>query len=196
MKKLLSLLMVWSLNTYAQSGDGPFGFDIGSDVSSYKNCSKSNDTGMYECNSAKKPHPDMESYIIQHFDGIGICWVKGIGKTISDNGSGLSTKAQTDKIKSQIENVYGKSTRTFDFLTSGSIWDDFNDWMMGVAKRERYYRHYWNTDDGYQQVKRIKGIAVVAQALASDKGYVVVEFAGDNEDLCEEAANARGEDAF
>ena len=196
MKKLLPFLMTLSLHANAQTGDGPFGFDIGADLSSYRNCDKTQTLGIYECRSPEKPHPDMEAYLVQYFDGIGICWVKGIGKDIRDNGLGLSVKAATDKIKSQVAKVYGKPTDTFDFLSYGSIWDELDDWMMGLARKERFYSYAWSADDGFKKVKRVESIFVTARASSSDTGYVVVEFGGDNEGLCDEAKSAAEESAF
>lgn len=196
MKKLLTFMMIFSLHASAQNGDGPFGFDIGSDLSSYENCEKMKKLGMYNCSSAKKPHPDMEGYLVQYFDGVGICWVKGIGKDISDNGLGLSTKALTDKIKNQVTKVYGKHTNDFDFLTYGSIWDELDDWMMGLVQKERHYSFFWSIEDGYQPVKRVEQIMVAAKATSKNTGYVVVEFSGDNEDLCDGATSAEEESAF
>lgn len=196
MKKLLTITMILILNAHAQAADGPFGFEIGSDLSSYENCSKGENLGFYVCTSAKKEHPGMETYVVQYFEGIGICWVKGIGKDISDNGLGYSTKGTADKLKNQVAKVYGEPTDLFDFLSYGSIWDDLDDWMMGLAQQERYYTYAWSTEDGYQKVKGIDQIMISAKATSSNKGYVVIEFQGENGELCDRAESAEGESAF
>lgn len=195
MKKLY-LLFFLPLVVKAQSYDGPFGFDVGSDISEYANCSKLDQPGIYQCSSAKKPHPDIEFYVVKHFDEVGICWIKGIGNDINDNGYGTNTKAQVDKIKSQIEGVYGDSTKSFNFLSAGSIWDEGNDWMMGVVREERYYNFFWTEDDGYIKIKKIDSIYLTANALSSSKGYFSIEFAGENKDRCDSIANSEGASAF
>jgi hypothetical protein len=195
MKKLYLLLLL-PLAVNAQNYDGPFGFDIGSDISEYDDCSETDSPGMYRCASAKKSHPDIEYYIVQYFEGVGICWIKGIGRDINDNGYGNSTKAIVDKIHSQLEGVYGKSTKDYNFLSAGSIWDERNDWMMGVAKDERYYNFFWTEEDGYKKIKNIKNIMLSAKALSSSTGYFIIEFAGENEDRCDSIANSQGSSAF
>ncbi len=185
-----------SIQSIGQSGDGPFGFDIATDINNYSSCTASDSPGMYRCSTASKPHPDMEYYMVQAFPSTGICWIKGVGKDIDDSGAGLRTKGAADRISAQIESVYGSERKLTDFLQYESIWDEFDDWMMGLVRNERYYMYVWQSETGFNPLKNVEQIYVAANALSGNVGYVVVEFYGINNDDCDDLANKAGAEAF
>ena len=155
----LVLISFCSLKAFSQTGDGPFGYDIGANVDSYSDCtSMDGNPGYYRCTAPAKPHPDMEMYLVQAFPSTGVCLIKGIGKDIDENGWGSTTKAAIDRIVTQIESVYGSSTDETDLLMPTSIWDENDEWLMGIKQDDRYYFYTWDTDDGYQPKKNIRNL--------------------------------------
>ena len=170
----------------AAEGEGPFGFVMGSDVAEYDCLLLTG--GKYTC-AAPKAHSNFETYIVQATSEQGICWIKGVGRDVSDTGHGLGLKQKTDGIASQIRSVYGSPTGRDDFLLATSIWDEFDDWMMAVAVGDRYYRHNW-TNVG---IRGVDDITVAALAKSSQTGYVIVEFSSESYGACQ--ANQDAEDS-
>lgn len=195
-KLLLGFALLFSVNAVAQSGDGPFGYDIGQGVDNYPDCKPADTLGMYVCSAPGKPHPEMEAYYVQAFPHTGVCFIKGVGKDISDIGMGTRTKKSIDDIAEQLASVYGTDYEKMDILLPSSIWDDYDDWMMGVLRGDRVYMYNWTSGSGYVPKKKIANIYMSASATSSTTGYVSIEFYGENEPLCAEAENDVGASAF
>lgn len=186
MKNVLAVGALFAALGPAAWADGPFGVEIGSDISRYASCSPaSSGNGMYTCNAVPKPHSAFESYVLQYAPSTGVCWIKAVGKDIKDNSRGGSTQRNTDEIARQIAINYGPHTSTADFLTPDSIWDEPTDWLMGISEEDRYYGYFWEAEEGFPPRNRVVEIGVLAKATSSDTGYVIVEFSGDNEEACE-----------
>lgn len=190
----IPIFCLLSISSEAQPQNGPFGFNIGSDINIH-DCEKIDSPGKYSC-KAKKEHPDFESYGVEYYPETGICWIKGIGRNIEFDSYGVSLKAVVDKITGQIESVYGKSTDLSDFISYNALWDDADEWMMAVRQGERYYMTSWESDEGYIPTKNVDKIFIAAQALSSDVGYPVIEFYGDNYEQCKDISNEAGASAF
>jgi hypothetical protein len=190
---LTSLMLSFDVIAQTKSTDGPFGVLMGSQIDSYKSC-KLSDTnpGMYLCTTLPKPHPEFSSYVVQYHYSTGICWIKGLGREYNVSAYGTELIDKVDKIAKQIEKNYGKLTIS-DYLKQGSIWDDPEDWLMGVRKKERIYGY---TSYSYELKNNVKSVYVGANVVSSDTGRVIVEFAFDNEDACEKAIQDNDGSAF
>lgn len=172
---------------------GPFGFEQGASPVDY-GCVKSKTEGVYFC-EAPKPHPAFEKYAVQAEEGVGICWVKGIGVTIPTSGSGVALKSEAEEIASQIATTYGSHTDSSDRVTLGSIWDAYEDWTMASLKQELLYYFQWNLD-GPKQINNVATIFVSAKASSKNEGYPIAEFAFTNEAKCEAAKKTREAGSF
>lgn len=188
-------VFVTLLVNFSYADDGPFGVSMGTPVESL-NCDASDTPTMYYCESLPKPHPDMDVYIVQSTPASGVCWVKALGKDISDNGFGLNVQSSVDKLKDQIASKYGAKFEAFDFLVYGSLWDQPDDWMMGLALEDRYYAYTWTSSSGYVSVSDVEGIYLGAHGSSGNSAYIVVEFAFSNSSVCDEAVAQAGSDAF
>ncbi len=186
---IFSILILFSSGAYA----GPFGFDLEKSPSEYSFCD-AKDEFNYSCTTAPKTHPDMESYVIKYVEGVGVCLVRGIGNDISDNPAGTSTKSQSERLTGQLSQKYGKNTEILDFLMDGSIWDESEDWMMGLMKNERYYFVSW--DLKVAPVDGVSGVYLAAKALSQSTGYIVVEFLTPVSDECDKVIDNSAADAF
>ena len=168
--------VMMSLPAFAED-DGPFGFVIGSSVEQY-NCVGGFD-GRYDC-VAPKQHPRIENYTVWASELTGVCRVRGIGRRISTDGYGQELKKEVDSLASQIRVVYGSPTKREDFLAYNSVWNDADDWMMGLASRQRFYFHIWDDVD----FRGVSEISVSANAEYSNEGYAAVDFEGVNHQEC------------
>lgn len=129
-------------------------------------------------------------------EGVGICFVKGIGKTIRNDSYGITTKGRVDTVAKQLKQKYGTETDKLDLLFPGSIWDDSDDWMMGVRRNERFYAYSWFSEKGFKPVSEVAEIALGARAISGHDGYVVLEFYFKRNPQCDTIIEKAGQDAF
>lgn len=172
---------------------GPFGFEQGASPSDY-GCVKSKSDGIYTCD-APKPHPAFETYAVQAEEGVGICWVKGIGFNIATSSTGSALRSKAEEIAAQIASTYGEHTDSTNTVTSGSIWDKYEDWTMASLKQELLYFFQWKLT-GAKQLNNVEMIFVSAKATSRNEGYPLVEFSFTNEAKCEAAKKKREAGSF
>src|SRR5262245_32156171 len=98
---------------------------------------------MVKLTSVPRPHPDMESYIVQVTPQAGVCWVKAMGKTVTTSVYGEGVRRVFHDLETQLNSVYGPAEE-HDDLGVGSIWDEPRDYMMGLHKRERELSAVWH----------------------------------------------------
>ena len=170
---------------------GPFGLDVESFNPVAGKC-ELKQPNLYSCN-VPKPHPDIESYIVKFVENVGICLIKGISEDIPDSRYGIDTKSKTDEIAAQLTPKYGKNTEFIDNLLPGSIWDQPEDWMMGLIKEERFYMYVWKPNE---PVDGIISIYLAAQNTNTDNGYFAVEFHTSKSAECEAAIEKGSADSF
>jgi hypothetical protein len=111
------------------------------------------------------------------------------------NSFGSQIKSTFKSIEEALVEKYGAVTKRYDFLQSGSIWNEPEDWAMALSKEERHLGSYWTfsparTEDGVQS------IFLNANALSSSKGYVSLDYESSNFDQCSKELNKATNDAF
>ena len=193
--KMLALMLAVIASQIAVAA-GPFGVDIGSDITRYPTCEPTDAQDIYRCASVPNPHSAFEFYMIQHNTGTGVCWIKGAGKDINDNGYGTATRGAVDLIASQLATNYGPHTEKNDAKFPSALWGEDSEWLMAISKSERIYTYQWESSDRYTPVNRINSIFAGAMSLGRDVGYIVVEYYGDNYEQCEEAKNSLDADVL
>jgi hypothetical protein len=80
---------------------------------------------------------------------------------------------------SRIKNTYGDCL-DFDFVLAESIWQDDNDWMMGLLKQERILKAYWNEEHNSKMKNNLVDIILYAVADSADEGYIAIEYIFSN----------------
>lgn len=170
---------------------GPFGFELDSFNPESYDCAQIQGS-FYRCANPPKKHPDIERYIVQFIPGIGACFIKGISVDISDSRYGYNTRSAIDGIYDQLKGKYGDAEK-FDFLRSGSVWDEPEDWMMGLTEDERVYAYMWKLPS---PIDGISSLGIFANGLGSDTAFWSVEFSTPKSATCD-ATDAKNEaDAF
>src|SRR5260370_22314149 len=86
--------------------------------------------------AAPRPQPEFEAYLVFVSSGTGVAKVSGLSRDIDSNSFGSEMRSKFEEIQSALEGKYGKYTKTYDFLMSGSIWKEPGDWMTGLYKKE------------------------------------------------------------
>lgn len=179
MKRLCVFLML-AASSLAQ---GPFGFQRGMTKEQILAAAgtKAVDKGRSKDDSividtAPKPHPDVDAYILFISPKEGLLKVVAISKGVPANGFGDRVRDMYKQFRDAMAGAYGPPTRDYDFLKSGSIWHEPEDFMMGLLKEERLLVSYW----GAPLPNRITAIKVGANALSNEHAYIELgyEFEG------------------
>lgn len=135
---------------------------------------------LYLLDRAPKPNDAFEQYGLVISPTVGLCVIRGVGKTIQTNDYGHQLQSSFEAMRDSLATIYGKP-KNYDFLMTGSIWKDSNDWMMGLYKQDRTLAAEWK---GPGIKNNISGISIDARALGRDKGYYVVEYIFSNNPDC------------
>ena len=148
MKKFyLYAILLFSFEVFA----GPFGFSSGMSINDLNKLGdfKSESTAYwYKAREIKNGNNNFEAYSVLVVPGYGLCKIIAVGKDIVSNTYGEQVRSDFDELTSALKLKYGSPTNQYDFLRSGSIWKDSNDFMMGLAKKDRTLANFWLGSDG------------------------------------------------
>lgn len=171
MKILLTLLLLVPLHVAAETG--PFGLEQGMKLEEIQKFSKLRMVQPHVYSTADVPlgHPAFEDYRLVITPQHGLCKVVAWTDDISSSAYGDSVKAKFESLFEALSSKYGNSKR-FDFLRSGSIWDDAKDWMMSLAKGERHLVAYWDREEGSNLPDSINAIKLGTHGLDSRSAMI------------------------
>ncbi len=159
---------------------GPFGLSQGmtkAEVEAFGVTLTESSLHYYSASKLPKPHRNFEDYQLLIDPDTGLAKIHTVGVTLSSNSYGDAIKTRFRDIEEALTKKYGKGQK-FDFLRYDSIWDEPNDWMMGLSLKERTLVHFWDEDlpDGLQT------IMLEAKGLSSRSGYVNLGYEFTNSD--------------
>ncbi len=191
MKKIaLSSILFLSFEVFA----GPFGFSSGmtlNDVNKIGDFKPDTNAYWYDSKTIKNGNNNFESYSVLVVPGYGLCKIIAVGKDIISNSYGEQVRTNFDDLTSALKLKYGNPTNQYDFLRSGSIWKDPNDFMMGLAKKDRTLVNYWMVADGSKLPDELKSISLTAGATSSSKGYLTLSYEFSNVSECMAASKMK-----
>lgn len=98
------LFCIGSVSAFA---DGPFGVEMGSPLSNFTNCEKT-DKFSIKCHSLSKAHYSFNLYSIVATEKTGVCVVVAITPSIASGSYGTELRLEADKIVRQLISVYGE----------------------------------------------------------------------------------------
>ena len=195
MKKLL-LIAVFAFLTVTTVFAGPFGLEMGWNIDQVKEAgaiildsSDFNDgTNAYSINPPKR-HSSFSTYIVLISDKYGLYQISAESDSIYTSGDGYQVKSEFYSIYNQLVSSYGEGI-LIDKLSEGSIWDEPEDWMMGLRTLDRTLSAFWigpdiNTD------KQIALLSLSAEAEYSDTGKISLAYFSDNAFTVEEEKKAQ-----
>lgn len=189
MKKNILCALTCALFALAPTGAlaGPFGLDKGMSLEQLKKQGIFVPTKVrfvYQARKLAKGHPDFEMYSALVSPQHGLCKITAIGNDVVTNVFGNQLEQKFKDITRAITRKYGSASNEFDFLQSGSIWKDPQDWMMGLVKKERVLASFWKASETTDLPDALSIIAVKANPLSSSKGYISLVYEFDNMDAC------------
>lgn len=184
----LIFALIFSGSTFA----GPLGLEKGMTLDELKKqgeFTSTNSVNVYTSKSLLRGHPDAQIYSAIVSPTLGLCKIVVATRDINTNAYGSDLKEKFDEIKSALSAKYGNS-KDYDFLRSGSIWNEPRDWMMGLAKKERTLNSFWTTPEN-SMPDSIKAISIEALAIGNSKGYIRFGYEFDNITQCLEEMKSK-----
>ncbi|CRI63934.1 conserved exported hypothetical protein [Thiocapsa sp. KS1] len=192
--KVRLIFALYSMLFLGNAFAGPFGLDMGMSLKGLDEPEKLGH-GKYKIANPPKPHSAFEAYIVQVAPESGLCWIKAIGKNIRTSSYGFELQSAFNEMKGRLSGVYGEHETT-DLLFPGSIWDEPDDWMMGLVKKERMLGAAWGAAKGSKLPPDIESVFLAAMPASGDAGYIIVEYSFANEPSCEAELAAQEDDAL
>jgi hypothetical protein len=178
---------------------GPFGLQMGMTEAELRTAVPGIEPGkepaMLVARSVPKAHSAFDSYLFTLTKSTGLCKVTGVGVDIEMNSFGSQINSAFKSIEEALVEKYGAVADRYDYLQSGSIWNEPEDWAMALYKEERRLASVWTfsparTEDGLQ------AILLKASALSPSKGYVSLFYEFSNFDQCLKERNKATNAAF
>lgn len=176
---------------------GPFGTEMGMTKEQLGITSSTEEIATYRYKLATLPKtsPLFEYYVVEVSPRNGLCYLKAIGNNVSTSRYGNELRRMFDRVNSSLERKYTSGTIS-DFLRSGSIWDEPEDFMMGLTKRERVLAAYYDEEEGSVMVENVAKAYLNAKGLGSDTGFIVIDYFYDNSAACDAEIEAVQDDVF
>jgi hypothetical protein len=164
---------------------GPFGLSMGITLEQINEVHKQLSTEAYVV-SVPNPHSAFDEYIVKISQTHGLYWIKAIGKTINTNSHGVGLQVEFNRFYEKLVSLYGSGKRE-EYLMPGSIWSEPQDYMMGLLKDEQNLYAVWDeTNTAFSELgNNLANVFLMAKALDSNSGFIVLEYSFTNEKLAE-----------
>jgi len=195
LRRIVAVVFLISILFVTEAMAGPFGLEKGMSLKEIGGKSEKIGHGVYKLSSVPKPHSAFEAYIVKVAPKGGLCWIKAIGKDIATSSYGIDLISAFSEMEEKLGATYGKH-ETMDFLMPGSIWNEPNEWMMGLIKKERVLAALWEKSEGSSLPSDIEQIGLIASSISCDKGYIAIEYSFTNKEACEAELAAQEDDAL
>lgn len=163
---------------------GPFGFYYGETkaqaIAAVGRAAIKKDQGdTLSLTSAPKPHKEFEEYLLIFSPNLGLLKIVAVGKTIENDTHGSELRSRFSSLEEALVRTYGQN-KELDFIRSGSLWTEANEFMMSLAKKERTLTAYWIERP---LPNNLKLISLDCLGLSRTNGYIdlVYEFKGWDE---------------
>ena len=122
----------------------------------------------------------------------GLCKIVGYTDTIYSNSFGNQLISEFEFFENALNKKYGNGEK-YDFVKSGSIWDEEKYWMMGLYQKERYLTSIWNKEKDNLPI-HLNYIALDTHARTTGEGVVTLNYEFINTDKCYEEQDAADTD--
>ena len=175
--KILARLFLLACVLFSSLFAGPFGLEKGQTAKSFGEKIKQTEKSVvsFSLSEPPKPHPFFTDYRIQISSKSGLAEVKAFSDAIASNSFGNQLRSAYEVLESALTKKYGNPKKV-DFLQSGSIWNEPNEWMMALAKDERYLGCYWKATPDNQLPDGLSYIELSAYATSREKGLINVMY--------------------
>ena len=92
-------------------------------------------------------------------------------------------RSHYENIRDALVQRYGPG-KEFDYVRTGSLWDEPRDFMMGLLRGDRKLQTFWIRDTQPDLPDNVSAIAVQANAANSHEAYINVSYEFSNFERC------------
>ena len=111
------------------------------------------------------PHSSFDTYLVDIDLDFGLYTIIAISDSISTSENGQQFLSEYNNIKKQLTTSYGEPTNDINRLSYGSIWDEPQDFMMSLLKKDRTIGCTWNLGEENNGMKI--ALMPIAESLSS-----------------------------
>lgn len=182
MKKFSLTTLILTFHTVC--GAGPLGLDMGMPLTQLQSKIKLKSDGPHQFSTPTLPdgHPDFDDYRLVVTPQHGLCKLTAWTPTIRTSVYGTELQSAFDRYFNALSSKYGVAKK-FDYLRSGSIWDEGRDWMMALLKKERSLIAFW-TEKELTLPDNLSAIKLQAYANGTEAGMVSISYEFKNASNC------------
>ena len=173
----------------------PFGLRMGMSLVEIGGTHELINPGFYKLSNVPRPHSAFEAYAARVAPKIGLCYIQAAGKNIETSSYGYELIMAFNEMESKLEALYGRHKKV-DELFSGSIWNEPNEWMMGLIQKERVLVATWERKDGSTLPDNLINVGLVALPIDRNTGYIMVDYTFSNYQEGIKAISAQEDDAL
>lgn len=178
---------------------GPFGLQIGlsfEDINLDLSPVEGNPF-RFTTKNVPKNHSAFDLYALDIAPISGLFAITAFGKTIITSRYGIEIKTAFESLKSKLDTAYGKSELT-DVLLPNSIWNEPQDWMSALEKKERILVATWSgkKNSGAIQDVFLSEIYLGISVIDNENGYLRLEYIFENQDTAIKEIQSLEDDAL
>ena len=192
-KPLFSIMLFFLALCLSKSGfAGPFGLEggmtkqeiiaiVGKD--SLKEAETMPENWYLLLNKLPRPHPLFKTCRMAIDPDLGLVKLVVRSSVIRTSIYGDEIRSKFKEIREALNSKYGKC-KTHDLLRIGSIWDEPQDWMTGLKRKERILVAIWTKGEhGLEKETLLRNINLSVVAVTVNKGvlFLSYEFEGFDE---------------
>ena len=180
---------------------GPFGLTMGMSkvaieaVTGSKLEAVEGESNMYRTETVPRNLDRVDFYTLVVLPNAGLCQIRVAGMTINSSSHGIEIQTEYRRLRDAVANTYGKYGEA-DFLRSGSIWDEPEDWMMALRRNERVLQAAYDAEEGSTMRNNVKEILLDAMAVNTSSGWISLQYKFENEEECQAEINQATESIF
>lgn len=175
----------------------PFGFQMGMSAARLRSMGARPAEGqshMYEIENAPNPHNEFEQYLLMASPTQGLCKVTAIGRNVETSAFGHQLRSRFDSMREALQGKYGEPGNVFDFVRSGSLWDEPQYFMMGLSRGDRSLIAFWGGEGNPMSSANLHAIGLSAKALRTTTGYLTLTYEFSNFGACQEEVQRSSSD--
>lgn len=113
----------------------------------------------------------------------GLCKITAWISEIEDTSYGDRTREKYLTVLEALTKRYGYGRR-YDFLRTGAIWKNHNEWMWSLFKEERYLSAFWGSEEGGLGKENLKAIKLEAHGTSPSTSMISVSYEFKNFGEC------------
>lgn len=200
MKKasLFLFILLLTVSAFCQPWDGPFGLKMGLTYNQLKAIDpgiERIDGDLFVMANVPISHPDFEYYCMTIDPQSGLARTGGFTTEIHTNKYGEDLVDKFWEFAWILEEKYGDYEEV-SYLNEGSMWDEPDDFMMGLYLEERTLACFWSADAGSMLPNNINYITLLATANEENTGQIMLRYDFNNFSDYYEARENEKKEAF